>query len=273
MAPREIAGFERIAPSIQLRRASEPSKIQLAGASTPSSPSLIVLCTWVAAHPRHIVKYTDRYLRDFPDADILVVETPLTSVLFSPSDKAQRRRLRPASEIINESTSSILLHVYSNGGTVTVSQLLQALTPTRREAIQALVLDSCPGRATYRRTCQAVITSAPRRLRLVLPGVVYPILLLPAALGKLGVENVISRARPRLNDAKLVPVDTPRLYAYSEADLMVSWKDAHGHAEEARRRGYRDVREVRFQDSGHCAHIMEDAEKYWSAIQTMIRGV
>ncbi|KAH9997823.1 hypothetical protein F4779DRAFT_606297 [Xylariaceae sp. FL0662B] len=264
--------FEHITPSIQLRRASKSSSTQPPGNLTTSNPSLIVLCTWVAAHPKHIIKYADKYLEDFPNADVLVIQTPLRSVLFSPSDKAQQRRLGPAIEIINRSTSSIFLHVYSNGGTVTVSQVLQALTPARREAIQLLVLDSCPGRATYRRTCKAVITSAPRNLKFVLRGVVYPVLLMPAALGKLGIENVISKARPRLNDTKLVRIKTPRWYVYSEADLMVSWKDAHDHAEEARQLGHQDVREVRFKNSGHCAHIMEDAEKYWGAIHDILRG-
>ncbi|KAI1374096.1 hypothetical protein F4677DRAFT_179748 [Hypoxylon crocopeplum] len=265
-------GFERIAPSIQLQQASEPPETESASASTTSSPALIVLCTWVAAYPRHIAKYTDKYRKDFPNANILIVQTPLSSVLFSPSDKAQQKRLGPASEIINQSTSSIFFHVYSNGGTVTVSQVLQALVPVRREAIKAIVLDSCPGRATYRRTCQAVITSASKHLRFILPGVVYPVLLIPAVLGKLGVENVISRARPRLNDPKFVDVKTPRLYMYSEADSMVSWKDAHDHAEEARKLGYQDVREIQFKDSAHCAHIMEDPEKYWGAVQSLLQG-
>ncbi|KAI2627826.1 hypothetical protein GGR54DRAFT_434356 [Hypoxylon sp. NC1633] len=268
-----MEGFESIAPSIQLLRASEPPETGSISHSPIRSPALIVLCTWVAAYPRHIAKYTDRYRRDFPDANILIVQTPLTSVLFSPSDKAQQRRLQPASEIINQSTSSIFFHVYSNGGTVTVSQLLQALTPARREAIQAIVLDSCPGRATYRRTCQAVITSAPRSLRLILPLVVYPVLLIPALLGKLGVENVISRARPRLNDTTLVNPKIPRSYMYSEADPMVSWKDVHDHAEEARQLGHQDVREIRFNDSGHCAHTMEDPDKYWGAVHSLLQSI
>ena len=261
-------GFEEVTHSILIRRAPEPPPIrESANTLTQSDPALIVVCSWVAAHLKHVAKYTDTYVKDYPNSTILVIQTSLKAVLFSPSDKAQQQRIRPASDIINRSTSPIFFHVFSNGGTVAVSQILQSLTSDRRAAIQAFVFDSCPGRATYHRIVQAVITSAPKQLRLVLPSVVYPALLPQALLGKVGVENVISKGRMRLNDKAIAYPGIPRLYLYSKADKMIWWEDARDHAAEARDAGYQDVRELVFTSSQHCAHIQENPDKYWKAVK------
>jgi hypothetical protein len=251
-------GFERINQSIFIRRPppGEPT----------DGPALIVVCSWVAAHPKHIAKYTDRHAEEHPGCTLLLVQTSLRDVLFSPTDKTQQPRVLAAVDIINRSAAPIVFHVFSNGGTVTASQTLRLLTSERRAAVQAIALDSCPGRATYRRTARAVIASAPKSIRPILPLLVYPALLPLALLGRLGVEDVVSKGRARLNDSALVPVSARRIYAYSKADTMVWWEDPREHAAEARKAGCKDVREIVFERSKHCAHIQEDADKYWEAV-------
>lgn len=255
--------FERINQSTFIRRPPQESP---APGEPTESPALIVLCSWVAAHPKHIAKYTDRHAEEHPGCTLLLLQTSLKDVLFSPTDKTQQPRVLAAADIINGSAAPILFHIFSNGGTVTASQTLRLLTSERRAAIQAIALDSCPGHATYRRTARAVITSAPKSVRPILPLLVYPALLPQALLGRIGVQDVITKGRARLNDSALVPVGARRIYAYSKADTMVWWEDPCQHAAEAREAGCKDVREIVFERSKHCAHIQEDADKYWEAV-------
>lgn len=271
-APTPPDSFQRLSKCVSLRQIPGTPT---AGPDTPSShdaPTLILLCTWVEAHPKHIAKYTDRYCQDFPGASLLVVQTSLVDVLFNAGEKDQQKRLKPAIDIINNTnSSSIAVHVFSNGGTVTWSHLLKFITAARRKIIRGIVYDSCPGRATYRRTAHAIIQSLPNKsLRLVLPVVIYPALLLPAMLPAFGIENSVTKARARLNDVELGVTDIRRLYIYSEVDDMVWWRDVRDHAEEARRVGCQEVKEVIFADTAHCAHIKADPDKYWGAVHKML---
>lgn len=257
-----MEGFERISQSTYIRRAPE----QRPPGSQDTNPTLIVVCSWVAADPKHIAKYTDRHADEYPDCTLLLIRTSLRDVLLHPTDKTQQSRVRAAVDIINGSASPIVYHVFSNGGTVTASQTLRLLSRDRRSAVRAVVFDSCPGRATYHRTAQAVITSAPKGLKPILPPIVYPALLPQMIMSRAGMQDIITKGRARFNDDDVVPAAARRLYAYSKADTMVWWEDACRHASEARSAGCADVREVVFEKSRHCAHIQEDADKYWDAV-------
>ncbi|KAF6793760.1 hypothetical protein CSOJ01_13834 [Colletotrichum sojae] len=257
-----MEGFEQINQSTFIRRAPQ----QRSQRSPDASSTLIVVCSWVAADPKHIAKYTDRHADEHPDCTVLLLRTSLLDVLLHPTDNAQQPRVQAAVEIIDASEGPVVFHVFSNGGTVTASQALRLLDRERRAAVRAVVFDSCPGRSTYRRTAQAVVASAPKGLRPILPLVVYLALLPLAIMSRLGVQDIVTKGRARFNDDDVVPVAARRLYAYSKADTMVWWEDARQHASEARSAGCVDVREVVFEKSKHCAHIHEDANKYWGAV-------
>lgn len=81
-----------------------------------------------------------------------------------------------------------------------------------------------------------------------------------------GFENVVARARRGLNSSAYIAYAVPRLYTYSSADQMVPAPDVEAHAEQARRAGYSDVVNLRFEASGHCAHASRNAEQYWAGI-------
>ncbi|OAF57169.2 hypothetical protein VC83_05956 [Pseudogymnoascus destructans] len=81
-----------------------------------------------------------------------------------------------------------------------------------------------------------------------------------------GFENVVARARRRLNSSAYIGNAVPRLYIYSSADQMVPAPDVETHAKQARRAGYSDVANLRFEASGHCAHASRYAEQYWDGI-------
>ncbi len=264
--PNVFLGFKKLSDSILLY---QPSVQQAARAKYSPGPSLIVLCTWVAAQPKPITRYTDNYQRCFPNASILIVQTSLYHMVFT-TDKGHQNRLKIVTDIICNQNGTVYLHGFSNGGAVTVSQLLWALPSSyRRNTFSALVLDSCPGRGTYGRTAKAMVVSLPKNAVARLLGAVpvHVVLVVLYILDKLGFGNVISRARQRLNDETLFELKMPRLYIYSKADEMVLWNDVHDHAEEARRKGYERLSELVFDHSGHCAHIRENEDKYWKAVQ------
>src|ERR1700712_5396391 len=65
-----------------------------------SSPSLVILCTWVGgATPRRINKYVSQYRQHYPGARILVLTTNVTNLAFRPLSVV-RSRLKPACEAI-----------------------------------------------------------------------------------------------------------------------------------------------------------------------------
>lgn len=52
---------------------------------------------------------------------------------------------------------------------------------------------------------------------------------------------------------------------------MVFWKDIEEHAETAEGLGC-GVTRVPFEKSAHAGHIMEDAKKYWEAVEKVWYG-
>jgi hypothetical protein len=268
--PNIFLDFKKLSDSILLY---QPSVEQTARAKYSPDPSLIVLCTWVAAQPKPITRYINKYRRYFPNASILIIQTTLYHMVFL-TDNGHQNRLKIVIDIICNQNGTVHLHGFSNGGAVTVSQLLFALPSSyRQNTFSALVLDSCPGRGTYGRTAKAMIVSLPKNpiARLLGAVPVHAVLVVLYVLDKLGFGNVISRSRWRLNEEALFELKVPRLYIYSRADEMVCWSDVHDHADEARRKGYERLTELVFDGSGHCAHIREDEDKYWKAVKECYR--
>jgi len=246
----------------------QPSTEQITPTKYSSSPSLIILCTWVAAQPKHISRYIDHYQRCFPNASILIIQTSLYQMTFL-TDKGHQNRIKIVTDIICNQNGTVHLHGFSNGGAVTISQLLCALPSSNRQnTFSALVLDSCPGRGTYERTAKGMIVTLPKNpvVRLLGTALVHMVLVVFFVLDKLGFGNAVSTVRQRLNDKTLFELRMPRVYIYSKADEMVHWDDVHDHADDARRKGYERLVEVVFDRSGHCAHIREDEDKYWKAV-------
>lgn len=64
------------------------------------SPSLVLICSWMAALPRHITKYTDQYKQLFPSSTILVMQSCWRDVAAS-------------DEKMVDGASSSLTHTYT----------------------------------------------------------------------------------------------------------------------------------------------------------------
>jgi len=272
-------GFTKLAPVIWLREPA-PSPSPLSLSSPPSGlppPSLVVLCTWVGARPKHIAKYVAEYLGRYPAAALLVLESNLADMTYR-GDGAQQARLGPARHVLQAHLQpgltggggGVVVHAFSNGGAQCAAQVVATLPPVHRAtAFRAFVFDSCPGEASYTRSANAILlplANSPALKLLAFPFIHLLLCLIFIADRVFGFENVVARARRRLNSSAYIAHAVPRLYIYSSADQMVPAPDVEAHAEQARRAGYSDVANLRFEASGHCAHASRYAEQYWGGI-------
>lgn len=271
-------GFTKLAPAIWLRESSRsPSLPPVPSGLAP--PSLVVLCTWVGAQPKHIAKYVAEYLGRYPAAALLVLESNLADMTYR-SDGAQQACLGPARHVLQAhlqpglTREGIVLHAFSNGGAQCAAQVVAALPPAHRAtAFRALILDSCPGEASYTRSANAILVPLAKSpvLKLVAFPFIHLVLCLIFIADRVfGFENVVARARRRLNSSDYIAHDVPRLYIYSSADQMVPAPDVEAHAEQARRAGYSYVVNLRFEASDHCAHASRYVEQYWGGIARLL---
>ena len=236
--------FEKLTDAISYHH-PQPSE----GKQEPKNgPSLILLCTWMSAHRKHISKYTSHYRLKYPDADLLIIESSIADIFYR-TNATQQHRLHLARDILTshitgQENRQILLHVFSNGGAQAAVQLATSLSPeTRPKAFSAIIFDSCPGEATYARSHQAMSHSLPKNslpARILGPLLIHLTLcLFYLAIFVCRFESVLTRSRKCLNDPEMFGTQVPRLYVFSKADELVPWRDVESHAEDAGRKGRR----------------------------------
>ncbi|EKG16601.1 hypothetical protein MPH_06182 [Macrophomina phaseolina MS6] len=280
--------FSRLGPRISLYTPpdSEPGQ-------------LIILCTWLGAAKKHITKYTELYRRISPGARILLVESAVP-ILVS-SYPRQREAIKPAVQAVRavleecgygklaeDATPSadgihtrILLHTFSNGGTNSATQLLLVLQEQLRRPLPllGLVCDSGPAKGTYWKSYNAMVLSLPKDAasRIVGPVAVHIILCLLytfIACGRYGKPEDLIR-ETLLGEATVQgggqSGELRACYIFSKADKMVEWTDVTDHADTARSKGWL-VKELLFEDSGHCNHLSKHEQEYFHAIQDMWKG-
>lgn len=79
------------------------------------------------------------------------------------------------------------------------------------------------------------------------------------------MNNIISKTRKRLDDETYWSRDMARCYLYSKKDELIQWDDVEDHANAAAERDVA-VWMVCFESTGHCKHMDEDIEQYWSGV-------
>ncbi|KAL4904448.1 hypothetical protein BDW74DRAFT_30945 [Aspergillus multicolor] len=293
MAPSNpLTGFSRLTSQISLYTSpAQPSH----------PPTLIILCPWLFAAPRHIAKYTQLYQSTLPSADILLIQ-PVVGDMVWTTDSKQLHHLMPAVAAIDaflDTTSHnhhLVIHAFSNAGSHAAVQLAEAYrtahhdpSTDRQLPLTGLILDSSPGAPSALLSANAMILSLPRAavIRALGAALIYAVVAIVAVLDFLGVyENVISKTRRVLNTPSscfLVP-GVRRVYLFSRADVMVLAGDVLGHAEEARRlirlgagSGNEDgskymIRTVEFMGSGHVGHFTVGKEEYTRAVLGVVDG-
>lgn len=259
----------RISDTIRLYRPIDAEKVTTDNHGT--GPEMIILCTWFRALPKHIAKYIDAHQKRYPQAQILVLESTVGDMMYTPYS-VQRDRLNSVVEIVKgiaTANREILLHIFSNGGSNTAVQVAEAWHSSQSSPFPAtsMVLDSCPGSPSLKLAADAVVSSSPKgsywwvvifAWTVVVPFVAFPSLL--------GGPNVVASLRERLNEARLFSTSARRVYICSSTDLMVPQEDVASHYESARLAGY-DAKLVEVHGSAHVSHVMKDPTRYWGAVQ------
>ena len=253
------------------------------GRPSPPSPrsKLIVLFTWMSAHPSHISKYVSGYRTHYPTCRILVIRSSPADMFYRPT-QVQRHRVTPAvsallSHFDTHNDSGIIFHIFSNGGSHQFCNFFHAYSEITSQAFPShiKIFDSCPGRGTFKRTILALSPGLPlflpaRFLSLLLIYVVisiYWVIFVP-----LKIPDPIERLRQTLNSQTVMPGETKRCYIYSETDPMVGWRDVEDHAREAARLGA-VVQCEKFERTGHCAHVREGGGvRYWAIVDALCRA-
>ncbi|KAL8756891.1 MAG: hypothetical protein Q9199_002618 [Rusavskia elegans] len=239
-------------------------------ASVPEPPSqapkIIVLCSWMSAHPTHVLKYVQGYRSRYPASRILVIQSTPPD-LFYRRASTQQHHLAPAMSAIlsscsiNSDAPEIILHVFSNGGSHQARNLLLAYRRVTSAPFppHVTIFDSCPGRATFRRSVLALSSALPPSwfARLILLGLIYAVVSVYWIIFvPLSLTDPIERVRQTLNSRTIMGRETRRCYIYSEADSMVGWRDVEAHARSAVENGFVVQRE-KYGASEHCSHAIK----------------
>lgn len=255
-------------------------------------PALIILCTWLGgATTKRIEKYTEGYHRLWPCSRILLIRTTLSEYLFQ-STTSLRKRLRPAhheirklglerqSQLQDKHTSEpesgeIILHIFSQGGSNTATQLLESMNAIlstlgqkRPLPLRQIVLDSCPGDPGIHSSFTAGAYSLPETslLRPLSSTALFILIAGLAGMEATGLKKPLAkRMRSQLNDPAIFSARATRLYLTSEADTIVDSRDVEEHRNQAAAKGLTtDI--LRFRRAGHCSLVLEDGAAYWNAI-------
>ncbi|PLB45230.1 putative indole-diterpene biosynthesis protein PaxU [Aspergillus steynii IBT 23096] len=273
-----LAIFTKLSPSIYI---SEPDANTPNGTESPT----IVLAFWMNAPARALAKYVVEYKRLAPSARIVFILSSSNDFLFHHTPQARNARLSPAVQALQASLptpeSPIYLHLFSNGGVFTSTNLIAAYhqaTGTQLR-ISSIIFDSAPGVATVPAAMRAFSFILPRfwLLRICGKALLWTFLILNHWTRKItGSSDAVSIARQAANDPLVVRgaggKDTPpRYYIYSDADELVNWMDIEAHAAEAESKGW-TVRREKFDGSPHVSHMRADPERYWGVVSEHLKS-
>lgn len=275
--PAPFIGFTRLGTSSYIY---EPKISPTTPSShTTSGPDTILLLPWLSAAPKHIAKYTTGYQRLFPRSRILLLTTSLPDVTYAspsfPFSSSGNERLNPVIDILValSKDEKILVASFSNGGAWTACLIARAVRERTGKALgmEAMILDSSPGRPRYRRTIIAMSQSLPKSLVLYYASlfVLHIFMLSYVLVTKIGGGKVmVQELWEDSNDKRLFNVNSKRCYIYSKEDEMVDWRDVEEHADVAEARGW-VVRREMWEGTPHCGHLKREEGRYWA----VVRGV
>ncbi|KAG8672151.1 hypothetical protein FPOAC2_05517 [Fusarium poae] len=243
-------------------------------------PKLIIVASWTNALDAHIAKYVDKHKQLYPAAHILLVKST-NKTFFDP--KSLPRFVRPMVSVIRATIPegafstpepSVLIHIFSNGGSSSISALYDEYSISARGdedpylPPHVMVFDSAPGAQRASTTYAFFIIGFSKLRRFFLSPLIY-IFALCWQLGRnLGntkdwlvywgkTHNEAEGKRER---------ELRRSYIYSDTDDLVLHTDLETQASQAVEMGF-NVRMERFDGSKHVAHARHDDERYWRTVQ------
>lgn len=269
-----VSDFIHFSSSVSLL---EPSTRSSDVSNAVNSPSTIIVFAWMGAQLRHVSKYTAVYSKLYPKARILLI-TPSWPDFIYRSNSTQQHHLAVAVATIRaDSRAKLFAHLFSNGGSKQLNTLNAAFVKETGKLlpIQALVLDSAPGRAAFWRSVWTILLTLPRQWYLRPLLFIISILTVGAfwLLSHLtGSRDVIEQVRQDLNDTRLMALGARRCYIYSDADESVEAKDVEDHVDDARRKGW-VVSTEKFVGSAHVGHMRQDSARYWKIVKELWEAV
>jgi hypothetical protein len=263
MSASPLSEFDKLGPNTLLYT-PEDDNFQ------PDAP-MILFFSWMAAAAKHIAKYTATYHKLFPGSRIVLIRANLPDMFRGSA--AFEEEQKPAFSIVREHVAmggEVIVHSFSNGGGTMLVEFMKMWKSNQGTLmpIRAQIMDSSPGRGGWKRSHAAIVMSLPRTILWRWFGSIgvylflFGYFLLDRLTGKDNAMVVMCRC---LNDQSLFDVKAPRVYLYSRADIMVGDEEVEQHADEAAAKGWK-VKKVRFEQSPHAGHIIEDSRKYWDAV-------
>ncbi|KAI6377727.1 hypothetical protein MCOR25_002451 [Pyricularia grisea] len=241
------------------------------GASPPAGvPKLIVVFGWMDARDVHLAKYVIGHRALFPTSQILLVKDRLYHRFLS---FAVARALKPAVAVLEAAQLSgdrteLLVHAFSNGGSAMLANLYRrcVLPP------HVLVMDSCPGQFSYRRSLAVLSVGLPFWKRLLLVPVfhtfivIYYLAFYVSPWARRRTTSLASNAAAHNDRSVKGDGERARAYIYSDVDEFIASRDVERHADQAKQMGL-PVRLEKFVGSPHVAHMRTDEDRYWSIVQ------
>ncbi|MCJ1332999.1 hypothetical protein MMC10_009693 [Thelotrema lepadinum] len=265
------SSFTRINKSIYLHEPGTSPTPHAPSRRSSSDPDTILLLAWAAAPIKNVAKYTAQYEILYPRSRILLFTTAFEDLIFH-TNTSQTANLAPVVDLLRANPDQkILVHLFSNGGSYKLRELATAYKRTtgRRLPINALIIDSAPGRPHFRNSVAAIKTALPKAFPLWHLGVllIYMYLISLYAWYRISGRRAITQyIWEALNNTELIDPAARRLYVAAKSDDMVFFEDIIAHAAIARERGCQ-VRLEEFVGSKHVAHAMLDKTRYWRLVQ------
>jgi hypothetical protein len=271
-------------------QAASPSNINayttLYKSESHEPSELIILCTWLGAHKKHIAKYIALYEKLAPRTSILLIESAVGTI--TPAYSTQRQMMANAVTLVRNvaqagTTSKILLHAFSNGGSNSASQLLQAYRELTDQAIplHGMLIDSAPGKGEYWKSYNAIRSTLPRsRVWNILgPAIAHAIPLWMYTGAWLGfyptfeqliwdtiLDERLWRGSVLGNGDGEAENRRKIAYLWGKMDRVICWEDIVQHSQEARNKMWH-VRSEEFAGSGHCEHFRMHADQYEGVVR------
>ncbi|TLS23699.1 uncharacterized protein PpBr36_06116 [Pyricularia pennisetigena] len=247
-----------------------PSTTGVGASPSAGHPKLIMVFGWMDARDVHLAKYIIGHRALFPRSQLLLVKDRIYHH-FLPLLAA--RALRPAIAALKAAQLSgdrteLLVHAFSNGGSGMLANLY------RRHVLppHVMIMDSCPGQFSYRRTLAVLNVGLPFWTRLLLAPVFHAFIVcyyLAFYVSPWGRRRGPSLARNAAahNDRSVKgDGERARAYIYSDVDEFIASRDVERHAAQAKQMGL-PVRLEKFVGSPHVAHMRTDEDRYWSIVQ------
>ncbi|KAI9345158.1 hypothetical protein DFJ73DRAFT_797033 [Zopfochytrium polystomum] len=252
--------FTTLLPKAAAAAATGSATTTTTTTTTTSAKSAVLLLGWMDGKYKNVEKYASFYLeRGHP----VVLGLSTWKNVFLGGGKQVAADAAPALEAagaLDPKKGGTIVHAFSNGGVVTLDQILKHLpettTPSRTLALRALILDSAPGRPTVTSAVNAMTVSIRSTIaravaRAVVRAVFYawiavrwmcvalripvePLVVAEAARKVLGLPKGGGRGSTRPEAAAVPFTKAPKLFLYSREDALVLSEHVEEYIERAK---------------------------------------